>query len=238
VPTVRVLSYNIRSLRDDAAAIERVVRGCEPDLVCLQEVPRFLLWRTKRRRFARRCDLTVAAGRRAAGLAVLAGPRATVLHQEYHLLARVPGRHRRGLAIAVAEVKGVRLIAASTHLDLTDLPRRAHVGQVLGLLEQARRRYRAPVVLTGDINEESDGQAWGLLAGRFQDAYAVAPAGMGNTFSARLPRRRIDGIFADPEVEVVGCGVPADSGVATDYARATDHRPVVAELSLRRPTPA
>jgi endonuclease/exonuclease/phosphatase family metal-dependent hydrolase len=134
----------------------------------------------------------------------------------------------------VVEVKGARLIAASTHLDLADLPRRAHVGQVLGLLEQARRRYRAPVVLTGDINEESGGQAWNLLAGNFQDAYAVAPAGMGHTYSALRPRRRIDGVFADPEVEVIGCGVPVDSAVTTDYARATDHRPVVAELSLRR----
>ncbi|MBC6462956.1 endonuclease/exonuclease/phosphatase family protein [Actinomadura sp. HBU206391] len=234
MPTVRVLSYNIRSLRDDTAALERVVRGCAPDLVCLQEVPRFLLWRTKRRRFARRCELTVAAGRRAAGLAVLAGPRATVLHREYHLLTRVTGLHRRGLAIAVAEVQGVRLIAASTHLDLADVPRRAHVGQLLGLLERARRTYRAPVVLTGDINEESGGQAWDLLAGSFQDAYAVAPAGMGHTFSARRPRRRIDGIFADPDVEVVGCGVPADTAVSADYTRATDHRPVFAELCLRR----
>ncbi|GAA2099911.1 endonuclease/exonuclease/phosphatase family protein [Actinomadura alba] len=233
MPTIRVLSYNIRSLRDDTTALERVVRGCAPDLVCLQEVPRFLLWRAKRRRFARHCGLTVGAGRRAAGLAVLAGPRATVLHQEYHLLTRVAGMHRRGLAIAVAEVQGVRLIAASTHLDLADLPRRAHVGQVLGLLERARCRYRAPVVLTGDINEDSGGQAWDLLARRFQDAYATAPAGMGHTYSARRPQRRIDAIFADPEVEVIGCGVPADAAVTADYARATDHRPVVAELALR-----
>src|SRR3954454_15258183 len=116
MPTVRVLSYNIRSLRDDPAALARVVRGCRPDLVCLQEMPRFLSWRTKRRRLARHCELAVAAGRRAAGLAVLAGPRVRVLHREYHLLTRVPMLHRRGVAIAVAEVEGARLIAASTHL--------------------------------------------------------------------------------------------------------------------------
>ncbi|MFD0632519.1 endonuclease/exonuclease/phosphatase family protein [Catenulispora yoronensis] len=37
--TVRVLSYNVRSLRDDRAALARVVRGCEPDVVCVQESP-------------------------------------------------------------------------------------------------------------------------------------------------------------------------------------------------------
>lgn len=40
---VRVLSYNIRSQRDDRRALARVIRACEPDLVCVQESPRY--WR-------------------------------------------------------------------------------------------------------------------------------------------------------------------------------------------------
>lgn len=192
-----------------------------------------LLWRTKRRRFARSCGLAVAAGRRAAGLAVLAGPRVRVLHREFHLLTRAPKLHRRGLAITVAEIEGARLIAASTHLDLAGPARRAHAGQVLGLLEQARRRYGAPVVLSGDINEEPGGDAWSLLARGFQDAYVIAPSGTGPTYSALDPRRRIDGIFVDPGVEIIGCGVPDACVVTADYAQATDHRPVLAELNLR-----
>jgi endonuclease/exonuclease/phosphatase family metal-dependent hydrolase len=230
---LRVVSYNVRSLRDDVSALARVVRGVRPDLACLQEAPRMLLWRTRRRRFARCCGLTVAAGRRPAGLAVLAGPRVRVLHREFHLLARAPRLHRRGLAIAVVEVEGTRVIAASTHLDLADAPRRAHAGQVLALLERARHRYGAPVVLTGDINEEPGGAAWDLLARRFQDAHLAAPSGAGLTYSARDPRRRIDAVFVDPDIEVVGCGVPEAAAVAADYALATDHRPVLAELNLR-----
>ena len=42
---VRVLSYNVRSLRDDPAAVARVVRACAPDLVLVQEAPRFFRWR-------------------------------------------------------------------------------------------------------------------------------------------------------------------------------------------------
>jgi endonuclease/exonuclease/phosphatase family metal-dependent hydrolase len=232
VTGVRVVGYNVRSLRDDGDAVARVIRGCRADLVCLQEVPRFLGWRRRRRRLADRCALTVASGRRVAGLAVLAGPRARVLHREYHLLTRVPGLHRRGLAIAVVEIDGARLAAASIHLDLEDAARRAHAGEVIALLDRARRSFSAPVVLAGDINEEPEGQAWRILARRFQDGYAVAPAGEGGTYSARVPVRRIDGIFVDRAITVAGCGVPVDPALADHYAAATDHRLVLADLVL------
>lgn len=51
---VRLLSYNIRSLRDDPAAVARVVRAIRPDVACLQEVPRLWAWRLRRRRLADR----------------------------------------------------------------------------------------------------------------------------------------------------------------------------------------
>ncbi|MEW2358964.1 endonuclease/exonuclease/phosphatase family protein [Spirillospora sp. NPDC029432] len=248
---VRVLSYNIRSLRDDPAAVARVVRGPRPDVVCLQEVPRFLGWRLKRRRLARAGGLAVASGRRAAGLAVLHGPRARVLHREYRLLSRVPGLHRRGLAVAVLEFGAgegaARLIAASTHLDLRDGPRRAHAAEIVELLGRVRAAYPAPVVLAGDVNEEPGGAAWTLLCGPFRDAYAAAPVGGAATFPARAPRRRIDGIFTSPEIGVSACGVPVghdghdghdghgeagEADAAADHVRASDHRPLLAELAL------
>ncbi|MFC6886354.1 MULTISPECIES: endonuclease/exonuclease/phosphatase family protein [Actinomadura] len=233
---VRVVSYNIRSLRDDPAAVVRVVRALDPDVLCLQEVPRFWGWRGKRRELARAAGLRVAAGRRAAGLAVLAAPRVRRVAREFHLLTRVPDLHRRALAIAVLELgegEGARrLIAASTHLDLADDPRLAHTGQVIALLDRASRRHGAPVVLTGDINEEPGGPSWTRLAERFQDAYAVAPQGQEWTFSANNPRKRIDGVFPDAGIEVVGCGVPGDAALTADYVLATDHRPVVADLRL------
>ncbi|WP_233617741.1 endonuclease/exonuclease/phosphatase family protein [Actinomadura sp. WAC 06369] len=230
---LRVMSYNVRSLRDDPAAVARVVRALRPDVLCLQEVPRFWGWRGKRRRLARDCGTAVAAGRRACGLAVLAAPHVRRAAREFHLLTPDPDLHRRGLAVAVLEVGGSRLVAASTHLDLAAEPRRRHVREILDLLDRARERYKAPVVLAGDVNEEPGGPAWSLLAGRLRDGRAVAPAGEAATFSARSPRRRIDGVFADPDLEVVGCGVPAGEGApAADYAAATDHRPVVADLRL------
>lgn len=232
MPTVRVLSYNIRSLRDDPEAVARVVRALKPDVVCFQEVPRFMWWRWQRWQLARACGLKVAAGRRACGLAVMTGPRVRRVGREFHLLTKVPELHRRALAIAALEAEGHRLIAASTHLDLKDEPRRAHTAELIARLNRARHRFKAPVVLTGDINEEPGGDCWGMLLAGFQDAHAVAPVGETLTFSAADPQRRIDGVFADREVEIIGCGVPVEDVDVADYPLATDHRPVLAELRL------
>ncbi|MEO3823480.1 endonuclease/exonuclease/phosphatase family protein [Actinomadura sp. B10D3] len=229
---VRLLSYNIRSLRDDRAAVARVVRAIGPDAVCLQEVPRFWGWRLRRRRLAGACGLRIAAGRRACGLAVLAAPRVRRVAREFHLLTPDPDLHRRALAVAVLEIGGRRLIAASTHLDLRDGPRLRHVDEILAHLDRARERHGAPVVLAGDVNEEPGGESWSRLTRRLRDAYAVRPAGEELTFSARNPRRRIDAVFADPEVEIIGCGVPPGGD---DYVLATDHRPLVADLRIPGP---
>lgn len=231
---LRVMSYNVRSLRDDPAAVARVVRAIRPDVLCLQEVPRFWGWRGKRRALARDSGTVVAAGRRACGLAVLAAPHVRRTAREFHLLAPEPDLHRRALAVAVLETGGARFVAASTHLDLAAEPRRRHVLEILEHLDRARERYGAPVVLAGDVNEEPGGPAWSLLADRLRDGHAVAPAGEAATFPASAPRRRIDGVFADPDVEIVGCGVPGGEIAPTaDYAAATDHRPVMADLRLR-----
>ncbi|MEU8796652.1 endonuclease/exonuclease/phosphatase family protein [Spirillospora sp. NPDC048819] len=231
--SVRLLSYNIRSLRDDPAAVARVVRAIGPDVTCLQEVPRFWAWRLRRRRLARACGLRIAAGRRACGLAVLAAPHVHRAAREFHLLTPDPGLHRRALAIAVLETGGTRLIAASTHLDLSDGPRLRHVHEILTHLDRARDRYRAPVVLAGDFNEEPGGPSWTLLTDHFQDGYTAAPRGDELTFSARNPRRRIDAVFADPGVGITACGVPtADTAPTDDYVKATDHRPLTADLEL------
>jgi endonuclease/exonuclease/phosphatase family metal-dependent hydrolase len=232
VTKIRLLSYNIKSLRGDKKALVRIIRALRPDIACFQEVPRFFGRREKIRRLARSCDLDVAANRRAAGLAIFTGPAVRLLHREYRLLTRVPTLHRRGVALAVVEIGGARLVAASTHLDLRDGPRLAHAGQVLSALGRLRVAYDAPAILAGDINEPPGGATWTLLARPFPDAHAIAPAGSGATFSAAYPRLRIDGVFADPGIRVIGCGVPSEPGRMGDYALATDHRPVLAELDL------
>ena len=41
---LRVLSYNVRSLRDDPEALGRVIRSAQPHVVLVQEAPRFWRW--------------------------------------------------------------------------------------------------------------------------------------------------------------------------------------------------
>ncbi|MBB4786258.1 endonuclease/exonuclease/phosphatase family protein [Streptomyces rapamycinicus] len=104
---VRVLSYNIRSMRDDRAALARVIRACAPDVVCVQEAPRFFRWRKAAAWLARETGLVyTTGGAPAAGPMILTSLRAHVEHAEDTLLPRVPGLHRRGFATAVLRFGG------------------------------------------------------------------------------------------------------------------------------------
>lgn len=225
VTTVRVLSYNVRSLRGDPSAVARVIRASRPDVVCLQEAPRLLLWRLRRRRLARRCGLTAAVSRRAGGLAILVRPEITVVRRTHRRLRRYRGLHLRALAVAVLDVGGHRVAAAVTHLDLDPGARLQHAAQILALLDSCD----APVVLAADVNEEPGGPAWRLLADRFPDAGAKVPGGDAPTFTARRPSRRIDGIFTDRRVRVLAAGIPAGP-LPGDVVAATDHRPLLAVI--------
>lgn len=221
---VRLLSYNLRSLRDDVDAVVRVIRAQEPDLLCLQEVPRFLGWRKARDALAEAVGMKVLSSRRACGIAVLGKPDVRLLEAHYHLLSWVPGLHRRALAVAVVEVSGLTLTVGSTHLDLVPGPRLRHAQEICRLLSA----YEPPAVLAGDFNGKPGGDTWNLLSGKFQDAYAAAPEGEQLTFPAGNPRWQIDGVFVDRRLRVVGCGVPPDPG--GDFPKATDHRPLAARI--------
>ncbi len=220
---LRVLSYNIRSLRDDPAAVVRVIRSCRPDVVCLQEAPRLLGWRLGRWRLARRCGLRAAVRRRPGGLEILTGPGVTVERRRHRRLRRHPRLQLRALSTAVVRMAGRRAAVAVSHLDLCERARLEHAEQVLAFLE----RENAPVVLAVDVNEESHGPAWRLLADRLVDA----GSGAGPTFPARRPRNRIDTVFVDPRLTVLAAGVPREPS-AQDLAAASDHLPVLAEISL------
>ncbi|MEV3871396.1 endonuclease/exonuclease/phosphatase family protein [Streptomyces sp. NPDC049906] len=228
--TVRVLSYNVRSMRDDTAALARVIRAGAPDVVLVQEAPRFFRWRKKLARLAAGSGLYVlSGGATAAGPALLCSLRATVERTEDVLLPLTPGLHRRGFATAVLRFGGVRVGFLSCHLSLRDDERLAQSGLLLDRVAAFDTPY---AVAGGDINERPDGPAFRRLAGSLQDGWATAPRGSEHTSPATGPRQRIDAVFATPGVEVLGCGVPEDlPGVtAGDLRSATDHLPVLATL--------
>ncbi|MEK8142682.1 endonuclease/exonuclease/phosphatase family protein [Streptomyces sp. M10(2022)] len=229
---IRVLSYNVRSLRDDVGALARVIRACAPDLVLVQEAPRFFRWRKAAARLAAMTDLVIlGGGATAAGPLLLCSLRATVERTEDVLLPLTAGQHRRGFATAVVRIAGTRLGVLSCHLSLRREERTAQAGLLLERLEAMDVPH---AVAAGDLNDVPEGRAFVRLAGRLQDCWAVRPWGGEHTFPAHGPRKRIDAVFATAGIEVLGCGVPAGlPGVSeADLRAATDHLPVLAALRV------
>ncbi|GGO11535.1 endonuclease/exonuclease/phosphatase family protein [Microbispora bryophytorum] len=242
---LRVATYNVRGLKDDRKALVRVIRALRPDVLCLQEAPRLPGWRRERRALVRAAGLSVAAGGRVGGTAVLTAPAVRLLHGRGHRLRWFPGLEWRSTALAVVE-KTVekdreRYAVCSAHLDLLAGARLRHAAQIVALLERAAGEFGAAPVLAGDLNEIPGAPVWRLLGGRYTDCFAAvrgpAPrigadedeSRAGATFPARDPRVRIDAIFAGPGLTVVsygGAAVPAE-----DLTAASDHRPVVAEIA-------
>ncbi|MFJ4003474.1 endonuclease/exonuclease/phosphatase family protein [Streptomyces sp. NPDC090023] len=229
---IRVLSYNVRSLRDDTDALARVINACAPDVLLLQEAPRFFRWRKKLARLAKATNLVyLTGGAPAAGPAILCSLRATVERTEDLLLPLTPGQHRRGLATAVVRFGRARVGLVCCHLGLQKAERQAQSGLLLDRLAALGVDH---AVIGGDLNEGPAGPAFTLLAEALQDAATVTPWGGTDTFPAEAPARRIDAVLATRGIEVLACGVPTDlPGVTgSDLRAATDHLPVLAALSI------
>ncbi|MFE9018297.1 endonuclease/exonuclease/phosphatase family protein [Streptomyces sp. NPDC007808] len=229
---VRVLSYNIRSMRDDIDALAGVITACAPDLVLVQEAPRFFRWRKKLAHLAHACDLVVlTGGATAAGPAILCNLRATVERTRDVLLPLTPGLHRRGFATAVVRFGGARLGVLSCHLSLQKDERHDQGGMLLDHLADLGVEH---AVAGGDLNERPGGRTFRRLAEDLQDCWATAPWGGEYTSTPADPRQRIDAIFATKGIEVLGCGVPGHLPGVTeaDLRAATDHLPVLAALRI------
>ncbi|MHA5048506.1 endonuclease/exonuclease/phosphatase family protein [Streptomyces sp. SD15] len=241
---IRVLSYNIRSMRDDTDALARVIGACAPDLVLVQEAPRFFRWRKKLARLAAASgQVILSGGATSSGPALLCSLRATVEHTEDVLLPLTPGLHRRGFSTAVVRFGGARLGVLSCHLSLQNDERDEQGGLLLDRLAALGTPH---AVVGGDLNERPGGRTFKRLAAELQDCWATAPWGGEHTSTPAAPHQRIDAIFATRGIEVLGCGVPpplsaplergdshGQAGVTeADLRAASDHLPVLAALRV------
>ena len=200
------MSWNVRSLHDDARGVAEALRALDADLVVLQEAPRLLLWRRARRLLAHRAGLRLLTRGRACGNLLLAGPWVRALGTSVVPLPHVRGLHRRAAATASVRVGGREVVLAGTHLDLDPAARLASARAVRAALPPG------PLVLCADVNEQDDGPAWAALAHGLVDA----GAGLGPTFPARAPRRRIDAVLVDPGLPVLAARV-VPTGAASDH---------------------
>ncbi|HET7761490.1 MAG TPA: endonuclease/exonuclease/phosphatase family protein [Phycicoccus sp.] len=222
--TLRVASYNTRDFLDDHHLAARVVRALDPDVLCLQEVPRRLFARWRLARFARRCGLRPTGSHRGSGgTSILVSERVRLESAAHHRLpVRWPDRTRGWALARVRLVGGAEVTVVSLHLSLRAEERERHTEAVLRALADA-----GPLVVAGDLNEGADGAAWRRLdvPDRLR---LVAPDGP--TFPAHSPRRRLDVVFASPSLRPL----PHREVLLPDrvWAAASDHRPVWVDLEV------
>lgn len=245
---IRVATYNVRGLRDDGASAARIVRAIDPDILLLQEVPRYPTSARRIAAFARWCGLRWDGRTRAAsGTTLMTTRSASVagrVDRRFPALdANRPWRDRAGSGIldlhgwsgALVTIggRGAPVLAISMHLGLDGDHRIRQVESLMHAVEQMTvDRPDAAVVLGGDLNGDQNDPAWQLLSSALPVVSDSQP-----TFPSAVPRRRIDAVFASPSL-VRGCGQAGEAGlnqageVETDrlMAAASDHRPVWVDL--------
>ena len=225
---MRVVVYNVRGFRDGFDRLVRLVGHFEPDVVLLNETGS--RWRLGR--FARALGMGLAHDpwspfRRRVKDAVLVRPPWRIAEHRQERFEGGPWLYPRGALIALLENGDARLCAASTHLGLHPRERLADARVLAGLV----RDVGTPVVIGGDLNERPDGGAVAYLAERYRDAWLLGGDVDGETFPADEPTTRIDYLFVSEGIVVERVIVPP----GPDAREASDHRPVVAELTLPRP---
>jgi endonuclease/exonuclease/phosphatase family metal-dependent hydrolase len=222
VPTLRVMTYNVKGLYLDVDALVEVIRQTAPDVLGLQEPPRGLLGRRRLADLADRTGLRVAVGHGAARTtALLARPGVAVGEARAEALPWRIGQVRRGYCVARIE----DLTVVVLHLPLGSAERLMHLDLVLHDVAATP----GPYVVMGDLNERPGGPVWTRLQSRLRDAVASGEP----TFSARRPRRRLDAVLVSPELRVLRSSV-----VSGDHTRrGSDHLPVVVDLDLDRIAP-
>lgn len=223
--SIRVASYNLRDFKDDPAAAARVIRAIDPDVLCLQEVPRRLLSSFRVASFAMRCGMYWSGRHRGSGgTTVFTSLRVQVAESRHHRLRVARLQRTRGYAVTrVASPGHQPIVVASVHLSLDAVERERHAGEILRTLSAG-----GPVVLAGDLNEGDTGRAWQLFASPLRLVSPTTP-----TFPSRNPRRLLDVVFASPDLAVLPHR-PVDLDEA-DLVAATDHRPVWVDLDLDGP---
>jgi endonuclease/exonuclease/phosphatase family metal-dependent hydrolase len=221
----RVMTYNILMGGRRGAPLHEAVRRAEADVVLVNEAPKYpLLWRGRCPRLARRWGMRFVAGGRPAGSNMIVVARgASVTSTREEVLPTGWFEPRRGIALARLLLDGASLTVVTCHLSLHRPTRLREVARIVELCSTVR----GPVVLAGDLNEEPGGPCWRRLA---EAGFVDHGGSHWMTFPAQQPKARIDALLVRGEATVRHHG---DPGVPEALlARASDHRPVLADLGL------
>lgn len=240
--TLRVMTYNIHGCggmdgKVSTDRIARVIAQYEPDIIALQEC-----YGAKRGDQAR----AILAGLRDTyhfpsslamfqddyGNAVLSVHPMTLLKSTR--LPTLPDRpiEIRGAQWVRLDLGGAPVHFINTHLGLFSLERQRQAEALMGPEWLESESCGSPAILCGDFNAFPSSTVFRTLTGRLHEAQENAVGHRSkNTFPGRYPVSRIDHIFCSPEFKTLRVEVPR-----THLTRlASDHLPIVAEISLPVP---
>lgn len=221
----RMVTYNIFMAGRKGQAVHDVVRAMRPDVLLVNESPKWpLIWRRRCRRLADAWGMRFVTGGRLAGSnMVVVGQGVQVKRAGSEKLRQPLFQPRRGIAWAQLRIGGQLVGVVCCHLSLTKQRRMREVGRVIAVAG----KLRGPVIVAGDLNEPPDGPSWRRLreAGFVDHGSDEWP-----TYPAEHPEKRIDALVVRGAALVVRHG---DPGVPPELlVRASDHLPVLGVLDL------
>ncbi len=244
--TLRVLTYNVHGCigMDDRASAERIARVIArhaPDVVALQELDEGRN-RTggidQAHRIARHLEMAyqfhpvmhIEEGRY--GNAIL-----THLPMWPVRAARLPGVggklrvEPRGAIWTCIRWGDTDIQVINTHMGLRESERRVQAAALLSDDWLGHPDCHSPVIVCGDFNALPGSGAHRLLTRHLRDVQEAAEGHRPKkTLPGRYPMARIDHVFVDSTVQVMGITVPA-----TELEQvASDHLPLVVDLRLSR----
>lgn len=237
--TLGVMSYNIHhanppSKEDeiDIAAIVKVIKAENPDLVALQEVD----FSTERSGEGNQAELIAKAldmeyyfakaidyDNGEYGNAILS--KFPIINGEVLALPNHPedNTENRVVALGLIEIhEDQNILFGSTHLDYKK-DSKSRILQVKKLIESANERNEA-LILGGDFNDDPDSETIQLLDSELERTCKTCPP----TIPVKNPQRAIDFIyFKHPQAKFQ---VKSHKVIPEEYA--SDHRPVFAKIDI------
>ena len=227
--TLRLLSYNVRSMRDDVDALGRVMREIAPDVAIIQEAPRFLRWRSACAALARRAGLVLVTGGRASGANLVLSSLAVDVLATHELAFTADRRlHHRGAAVAVLQ-PGRRAVRGGRHPPGPD---RGAPAAAPGRAGRLRRRIRARRRAADRRRRHQRGARLGDLAAAAAVRHRRLRRGRqpATASPTPAPRRSAGSTGCSP---TRGCGCSSAETIdSADVRIASDHRPLVVEYLL------
>jgi endonuclease/exonuclease/phosphatase family metal-dependent hydrolase len=222
---IRVVTYNVRGFRNGLERVANVAGHFQPDVLLVNESG----GRLELQRFARRLGMRAARDpwsplRRRVKNAVLVRPPWGVVRHHLHRFSVARRFYPRGALVAEVRRPEARLFAIAVHLGLAPAERRRQAEELLEIVDGLAE----PVLVGGDLNERADGRAASTVGRRLRDAWLLGGDADGETYPADDATSRIDFLFVSDGLRVQRAVVPA----GPDARHASDHRPVVAELTL------